>query len=651
MKLVGKAAVFERVSRKGTAGEPCAACRPYGARACGGQPQAATPPHGTASASRGGTDFSGIRVRAGAHSPAECVQAKLAARAVDDPLEHEADRVAEETTRTPGAVAALTGTPPKISRRRPVAEGTGASQDARVPESVSRVLGGAGRALEPALRRNLSRRFGHDFADVRVHSGAAAEDSARELGAQAYTVGPHIVFGAGRFAPGAEEGRRLIAHELAHVVQQRGGSSIGAPQRKVVLKGTELEDRDSFIKAHKWSNAARARSVMEDMAAAADVFDFANDQELKMEIDKRLSTVAHMEESQVTSPMHEKSFAYPFSESNATELYGPRVNYAARDAWEPAVSDGYADRNTKANKKKNNDLSHAARSKRYLYYGDQAPGYGWKLSAKGKLDPYRAVSLLFTPQVLPRRRSLIHCDYLISLVNMLSLADAIGRAKFNERVKNFGLDNFVLKWNAFQDLHLETKVRGADGEFLTVNGVELPKTGLASTQRVRPSSPADLVIGDHVVFLNHYAYDPLNAAVGNAWRLENAVLVARGSKGNPDRDEFLGHGSGRRNAVAMRATLAGEFHKVYREAAALIGDTKSKDKRTQARASYKLSVRFPNIAQTGTGFRIRGMSWCAYIDEPFEKFKAVEGKDVIGLKDPCFPNQMGTVERPIESAR
>jgi hypothetical protein len=68
----------------------------------------------------------------------------------------------------------------------------------------------------------MGQRFGHDFSRVRVHSGGAAEQSAREVNAHAYTVGHDIVFGAGRFSPGTHEGQRLIAHELTHVVQQSG---------------------------------------------------------------------------------------------------------------------------------------------------------------------------------------------------------------------------------------------------------------------------------------------------------------------------------------------------------------------------------------------------------------------------------------------
>ena len=66
----------------------------------------------------------------------------------------------------------------------------------------------------------MEQRFGYDFSRVRVHSGSEAEQSAREVNARAYTVGHNLVFGPGQFAPETLDGRRLIAHELTHVVQQ-----------------------------------------------------------------------------------------------------------------------------------------------------------------------------------------------------------------------------------------------------------------------------------------------------------------------------------------------------------------------------------------------------------------------------------------------
>ena len=109
----------------------------------------------------------------------------------------------------------------RVLQRR-TAEGAGKKTQS-AGASVERVLASAGRPLDLALRDEMEQRFGHDFSQVRVHSDQAADQSAREVDAHAYTVGQDIVFAASQFAPGTLDGRRLIAHELAHVVQQRAG--------------------------------------------------------------------------------------------------------------------------------------------------------------------------------------------------------------------------------------------------------------------------------------------------------------------------------------------------------------------------------------------------------------------------------------------
>jgi hypothetical protein len=84
---------------------------------------------------------------------------------------------------------------------------------------------GSGRSLDPAPRKELERRFGHDFGQVRVHTDDRAADSARRVGALAYTVGNHIVFGGGQYRPTERAGGRLLAHELTHALQQSSSSS------------------------------------------------------------------------------------------------------------------------------------------------------------------------------------------------------------------------------------------------------------------------------------------------------------------------------------------------------------------------------------------------------------------------------------------
>lgn len=92
-------------------------------------------------------------------------------------------------------------------------------------DGVRAALAQPARPLEPELRSGLGARRGSDFGHVRVHADDAAAASAAQLGADAYTVGSAIVFGAGRYKPGSPAGRRLIAHELAHVGQQPGHSA------------------------------------------------------------------------------------------------------------------------------------------------------------------------------------------------------------------------------------------------------------------------------------------------------------------------------------------------------------------------------------------------------------------------------------------
>jgi Domain of unknown function (DUF4157)/Heterokaryon incompatibility protein Het-C len=158
------------------------------------------------------------------------VQAKLRIGTPNDRCEQEADRVAERVMRMPDAASAPAhpaGFSGDAVQRKcaPCASGHGLCTETNSPlGGVERTLAGAGRPLDPPLRRDMERRFGQDFSPVRVYSGGIAGQSARDLNADAYTVGQSIVFGAGRFAPGTNQGRRLIAHELTHVVQQSGAA-------------------------------------------------------------------------------------------------------------------------------------------------------------------------------------------------------------------------------------------------------------------------------------------------------------------------------------------------------------------------------------------------------------------------------------------
>ncbi len=119
-----------------------------------------------------------------------------------------------------------------VLRRHGISDRT---HEGRVPAGVGEVLSQPGATLEGDVRREMEGRFGHDFSAVRIHTDAAAARSAAALDARAYTVGNRIVFGEGGFAPHAQAGRRLLAHELTHVVQQQGAS---VPQARFLKVGS-----------------------------------------------------------------------------------------------------------------------------------------------------------------------------------------------------------------------------------------------------------------------------------------------------------------------------------------------------------------------------------------------------------------------------
>lgn len=187
------------------------------------------------------------------------IQPKLTVSAPGDIYEQEADRVSEQVMRMPEpqvqracacdegedcANCQMDQQGQETQRLQPKHVGSSDAGRAAAPPIVNQVLASPGRPLDSATRAFMEPRFGHDFAHVRVHSDAAAEQSADDVNAKAYTVGNSIVFGAGSFAPGSAEGRRLIAHELAHVVQQTGTSGV-AIQRQP--KDTKVAAQDFAI--------------------------------------------------------------------------------------------------------------------------------------------------------------------------------------------------------------------------------------------------------------------------------------------------------------------------------------------------------------------------------------------------------------------
>jgi hypothetical protein len=150
------------------------------------------------------------------------IQTKLAISSPGDPYEQEADRVADTVMRMP--------TPTKNAEKKTHSAGAlvqrrvseGESGLAEAPPIVDEALRSAGQPLDADSRAFFEKRFGHDFSQVRVHTNSNAAESARVVGASAYTVGSNVLFAKGWYRPQTAEGRQLLAHELTHVLQQSG---------------------------------------------------------------------------------------------------------------------------------------------------------------------------------------------------------------------------------------------------------------------------------------------------------------------------------------------------------------------------------------------------------------------------------------------
>jgi uncharacterized membrane protein YgcG len=173
---------------------------------------------------------------------ARVAQAKLSVSHPSDTFELEADRVADQVMRMPAPAVGASGVavqrrvadvPNELDR---FADASDVPSIDDATERSIRSLSGRGRPLSPALREFMELRFNTDFGDVRVHTDAEADALAASVEAQAFAIGTDLVFRAGHYDPDSVAGRRLLAHELAHVVQQAGGSARGGLRRKANAK-------------------------------------------------------------------------------------------------------------------------------------------------------------------------------------------------------------------------------------------------------------------------------------------------------------------------------------------------------------------------------------------------------------------------------
>jgi hypothetical protein len=509
-------------------------------------------------------------------------------------------------------------------------------------------------------------RFGHDFSQVRVHTDRRAAESARSIGALAYTMGEHIVFGTGHYAPSTEAGRHLLAHELAHVVQQRAGpvtarrvtdglsmsensdrsehdadeaarlamgtvaatartlpialsasSFAGAlpfVQRKIQIGATTL---DAAAAAKLASDLIAGplrglaggphlvREAVAEMQADPDLLTFATMDAIASNVRQRALVSHYMRASQGSTKLL-KAFSYPDREGDRTKGTPAKVNDDAAPFWGP-VHDWPGGR----------------------FYFDLSPA--------GKANAYQALVKLFTEQRDPRKRTLINCDHLVSVIEFRAYAENLGPVRFNALVST-GAVPMRLNYDGFTELMRSPLPKAG--------GPPIPPGRVPPLKQVTLANKSELVLGDHVVFFNHESYDVLTSVIHDVWRLENAIVIDRVG------GQFRYQGHGYFSPVTEDALLDGmlaHYNRNVDRARAMIRRAGQRGP-AGVTAQRELKRDYPNVKETTPGhWVIEGPSQfrlCA--GRPVRRdLKYLTRAEAPALKNPC--DGMIRVKRPIEA--
>ena len=533
---------------------------------------------------------------------------------------------------------------------------------------VHDVVATAGEPLDEATREHMQARFGEDFSQVRVHADRQAEVSARSISAQAYTAGNHIAFGAGQYAPATAAGQHLLAHELAHVVQARaatipvGGGrpdgsglrlsrsadaseheaeqsahramSVRAPLRRPFMKPRRLApssgsgrrpllvQRRIRLGATTLDGAAAAklasdlvagplkglaggpslvREAVSELHGDPDVLSFADVDAVASNVRARVLASHYMRTSQGTTKAL-KAFSYPDREGDGTKGVAPKVNDDATGLWGPVQS---------------------------------WPGtYYFDLSPTGKADPYKALIRLFTEHSDPHKRTLIHCDYLVSLIEFRAYAENLGPQAFNALVAS-GEVSMRLKYDGFTEL----------------GSTPRPGSAAAAAGRVPPlrqvtlTDKNELLLGDHVVFFNHETYDVLTSVKRDVWRLENAIVIDRVGS------QFRYQGHGYFTPVTEDALLNGMLGHYNRnvDKARAIARRVADPGPPGLAARNELTRDYPNVRPVSPGqWEIAGASQLCSGRPVKRELKHLTAAEAPALKNPC--DGVIRVRRPIERA-
>ncbi|MCT7991999.1 DUF4157 domain-containing protein [Laspinema olomoucense] len=198
------------------------------------------------------------------------IQAKLTVGAAGDKYEQEADRVARQVVNRIQAPQVNLNSSQSNPVQRKISiqalGGEGGDVSSEWESQLNQAKGG-GQPLSPSLREPMEREFGADFSGVRVHTGGQADNLAKSIQAKAFTIGQEVFFQQGVYQPGSRDGQELIAHELAHVVQQGGSAVRRAPLRQLRFERSESIIQRKPLEQQEQEQLRLAQALFQELEA------------------------------------------------------------------------------------------------------------------------------------------------------------------------------------------------------------------------------------------------------------------------------------------------------------------------------------------------------------------------------------------------
>ena len=388
------------------------------------------------------------------------VQTKLMINEPGDKYEQQADRIADQVMRMPEPGIQHQVDPAEEEetiQAKPLAQRRAANQTTPISEpfTIKDVLSSPGQAMDAATREFMESRFGHDFSQVRLHTDAKAAVSAKGINARAYTVGHDVVFGAGQYNTSTDAGRHLLAHELAHTIQQGRGAAERV-QREIYIGGRIFGPdetwRENLVKKH----GEEGLQIYYKMNKPGVQYDYFDKELLLTEIQLRVEAIKRMRSNEIDW----KCCGYRDADN---------PNYYLDSAfWEPTS-------------KKSDTMPHAPPLSRGSYQPD--------FRLKKGVQPSEAIEAVFKSGA----RTTLECRSMMVAIQYYAMLKAYGEDKFNTM---FGVDNLIV--GRYMDPADPSKPRHPLAEYKMMVPVEVAVP--------RGDEAANLIPGDWVYFKNHPDY-------------------------------------------------------------------------------------------------------------------------------------------------